>query len=238
MKEKVERFKEVLFAIAEKNTESDSGHGGYDEFFAEFFKDTMVLDGCIVFVMELLNRLSVSERECSATRIARYLQANMPSTRRYFNEKRLIKRDQREIWQREIRMMNWQYITAAKLVLYLLSRIGGNATINRAAFDAIDETKLRSKYLAELDAIEFSAVLDDVVTRLEDKMEDNPALADEWRSRFDKEKIDADKGHENWDKLRQSDAKPFQTAVVDAKEELAVVVPIEEKDPSRLDLID
>lgn len=241
MKENAEKFLDVLEAIANANKESDSGQQGYDDFFAELFKDPGTLDGCIVFISEFLERLSVSELKCAAVRIAQFLQANMPTTRRYFTDRTVVKRDQREVWERQLRMLNWQFVMVTKLAIFLIERQPNQkATISRAQLDGINEQHLRSTYKAELDALEFFVAGEHTAETYEQEMARRQEVGEDWRKRFNAEKTKSPR--QAWVEA-QIEMKEEQQQITQAKlremqKTSEPVKPKEPIDPTRLDLID
>jgi hypothetical protein len=252
MEKHVEAFKALLADLASKNQGEKAE--GYNQFFGEMFKDAQVMEGLLFFAIEAIARIGVSNIKSSAVRIAKFIQAALPTTNRFFPEKKLMKVHDRKKWQESMRLLNLEYVVMTKLATFLLAK-SGDLTLSRNMLENVDETQFTSRYLPGTDSLQFGTKGQaGKWHRLEDRLARDSKAAEEQQRKFDAEKLEAEAQDEEWEKYTNEPAvvmgemaESSPRELFDAAEKLggshvkvmgAPTEPNEESDPTRLDLID
>jgi hypothetical protein len=175
----------ILAAFAQDNVEA--AHNCQNKIFTKLLaEDSRTQQRLLDFAFEIIGRLAVSDKKNKAVSVAQLVIAVLPTTRQYYPQKKLIKRNNQEYWLTQIRKLNLQYVFMAKALGAMLVQ-HGELALSRSLFDSIDETRVVSHYEPTIDALRFGTVAQAKHWTVGDEMAANPEFARAQQERFEKE---------------------------------------------------
>lgn len=199
-------FKELLTLFSENQREVDNTNP-MNLFFAEFEKDPAFLNALLDFSFEIISRMSVMNVKHKAKNIAEMVIASIPTTKRFYNEHKFIKKNDPEYRLGEIRRLNLQYNIALKMLLVILA-VRGEATMTRKILEEADPEGLGYEYNATLDCITVRAFMPaKPYDTLEDRIARDEEFAKKHQEEFEKEALDAKKTEDKWKETLNNTAR-------------------------------
>lgn len=251
MEERAQQFKDLLKELRSSEPEI-SPRNPQNIFFSELFKEPALWEEWLNFTLETILRIAASDKKVKAAQIARIIMGAFPTTRQYFPGKKLVKRQNTEYWLTQIRQLNLQYVLVTKALACMLLQ-HGELALSRQLFEQLDESLVQTQYSVETDIIKFGTPSQARKWRtIGDEMKENAEFAQAQQEKFEAE------SNTSFEDLT-GEGKPLPCALTD--EDLAEKIkqqamekdpdlplhsncrctisdPEEEKDPTRLDLID